>query len=180
MCWRWKIPSTVCVTQRRNFRQTNGVAQCWSHGESMNHPFYHGLFSLEREEEEETFSGIGRSSKVWVSQVEREEKSCWVVIHAIEWFFREKCLTKQWTNVCGILRRLLVRHHKLRQWPSMEMTKRYNDEPSTSSAGFVPYWNVFRILHSEKHQRAMGRTGKNSRIKMHSDDGNKKDFARLT
>lgn len=28
----------VLVTQRRNLKRINGVAQCCSHGESMNHP----------------------------------------------------------------------------------------------------------------------------------------------
>lgn len=32
-----KFIAAVFVTQRRNFTKINGVAQCWSHGESMNH-----------------------------------------------------------------------------------------------------------------------------------------------
>lgn len=139
----------VFVTQRRNFRKINGVAQCWSHGESMNHPprgmifFYSKAYSW--------IGKVGNLCKIFYS--EGDTKSCWVVIQTIEWFFCWKAyITKQWTNVVGILKRFDVRHHKLRQWPSMngETTKRFNDEKPVTSSPPCLIPNSFRISASRQ------------------------------
>lgn len=140
---------------------------------------------------------VGHMEKVWIiklqglvaqtffktkfRQVERVENPAELWSMQLNDFLLGKYLTKQWTNVCWILRSLLVRHHKLRQWPpTMEIWRWQNDIMTNHRPARHPFRNVFWILQSQKKTATIGKTRKNSKIKMHSDDGNKKDFVQFT